>query len=417
MELKRVVVTGMGALTPIGNSVESFWAGLLNGVSGAAAITKFDATKFKTQFACEVKDFDVSQFLDRKEARKLDLFSQYAVASATEAVKDSKLDLSAIDLDRAGVIWGTGIGGFSSFITEVTDFALGDGTPKFNPFFIPKIISDIAAGHLSMLFNFKGPNFATSSACASSANAISDAYHLIRLGKADVFITGGSEAGVNTAGIGGFNAMHALSTRNDDPKTASRPFDKDRDGFVVGEGAGAIILEEYEHAKARGANIYAELVGAGLTADAHHLTSPHPEGDGAYRSMKLAVEEGGISLNQIDHINTHGTSTPAGDIVEPKAICRLFGEHAYAININSTKSMTGHLLGAAATIEAIATILTIKNDIVPPTINHFSVDEEIDQRLNFTFDKPQKRVVNYALSNSFGFGGHNATLLFKKYVE
>lgn len=416
MELKRVVVTGMGALTPIGNSVESFWAGLLNGVSGATAITKFDATKFKTQFACEIKDFDVSQYLDRKEARKLDLFSQYAVASATEAVKDSKLDLSAIDLDRAGVIWGTGIGGFSSFITEVTDFALGDGTPKFNPFFIPKIISDIAAGHLSMLFNFKGPNYATSSACASSANAISDAYHLIRLGKADIFITGGSEAGVNTAGIGGFNAMHALSTRNDDPKTASRPFDKDRDGFVVGEGAGALILEEYEHAKARGANIYAELVGAGLTADAHHLTSPHPEGDGAYRSMKLAVEEGGISLNQIDHINTHGTSTPAGDIVEPKAICRLFGEHAYAININSTKSMTGHLLGAAATIEAIATILAIKNDIVPPTINHFSTDEAIDPRLNFTFDKPQKRVVNYALSNSFGFGGHNATLLFKKYV-
>jgi len=417
MELKRVVVTGMGALTPIGNTVESYWAGLLNGVSGSATITKFDAAKFKTQFACEIKDFDVSQFLDRKEARKLDLFSQYAVASATEAIKDSKLDLSAIDLDRAGVIWGTGIGGFSSFITEVTDFALGDGTPKFNPFFIPKIISDIAAGHLSMLFNFKGPNYATSSACASSANAISDAFNLIRLGKADIFITGGSEAGVNTAGIGGFNAMHALSTRNDDPKTASRPFDKDRDGFVVGEGAGALILEEYEHAKARGANIYAELIGTGLTADAHHLTAPHPEGDGAYRSMKLAVEEGGILLNQIDHINTHGTSTPAGDIVEPKAICRLFGEHAYAININSTKSMTGHLLGAAATVEAIATILAIKNDIVPPTINHFSIDEEIDARLNFTFDKPQKRVVNYALSNSFGFGGHNATLLFKKYVE
>jgi 3-oxoacyl-[acyl-carrier-protein] synthase II len=417
MELQRVVVTGMGALTPIGNTVEEYWAALLNGVSGAATITKFDPAKFKTQFACEVKNFDVSVYLDRKEARKLDLFSQYAVATATEAIQDSQIDLTTLDLDRAGVIWGTGIGGFSSFITEVTDFALGDGTPKFSPFFIPKIISDIAAGHLSMIFGFRGPNYATSSACASSANAISDAFNMIRLGKADLFITGGSEAGVNTAGVGGFNALHALSTRNDDPATASRPFDKDRDGFVVGEGAGALILEEYEHAKARGAKIYAELVGTGLTADAHHLTAPHPEGYGAKMAMKNAIDEAGIRLDQIDHINTHGTSTPVGDIAEPKAIVSLFGEHAYTININSTKSMTGHLLGAAATIEAIAAILAIKNDIVPPTINHFTDDPEIDSRLNFTFNKPQKRVINYAISNAFGFGGHNTSLLFKKFVD
>lgn len=417
MELKRVVVTGMGALTPIGNSVPEYWAGLLNGVSGAATITKFDAEKFKTQFACEVKNFDVSQYLDRKEARKLDLFSQYAVAAADEAIKNSGLDLTAINLDRAGVIWGTGIGGFSSFITEVTDFAKGDGTPKFSPFFIPKIISDIAAGHLSMIYGFRGPNYCTSSACASSANAIADAFNMLRLGKADIFISGGSEAGVNTAGIGGFNALHALSTRNDDPTTASRPFDKDRDGFVVGEGAGALILEEYEHAKARGAKIYAELVGIGLTADAHHLTSPHPEGYGAMMAMKIAVEEAGIELTQIDHINTHGTSTPAGDIVEPIAIQRLFGEHAYNININSTKSMTGHLLGAAAAIEAIASILATVNNIVPPTINHFEIDPALDSKLNFTFNKAQKRVVNYALSNSFGFGGHNTSILFKKYEE
>ncbi len=417
MELKRVVVTGMGALTPIGNSVEEYWTALINGVSGAATITKFDAEKFKTQFACEVKNFDVSQYLDRKEARKLDLFSQYAVATAAEAIKDSGLDLTAINLDRAGVIWGTGIGGFSSFITEVTDFAKGDGTPKFSPFFIPKIISDIAAGHLSMIYGFRGPNYSTSSACASSANAIADAFNMIRLGKADVFISGGSEAGVNTAGIGGFNALHALSTRNDDPATASRPFDKDRDGFVVGEGAGALILEEYEHAKARGANIYAEMVGTGLTADAHHLTAPHPEGYGAMMAMKIAVEEAGIALNQVDHINTHGTSTPAGDIVEPIAIQRLFGDHAYSININSTKSMTGHLLGAAAAIEAIAAIMATKNDLIPPTINHFEIDPAIDDKLNFTFNKAQNRVVNYALSNSFGFGGHNTSILFKKYVE
>lgn len=417
MELKRVVVTGMGALTPIGNSVEEYWTALINGVSGAATITKFDAEKFKTQFACEVKNFDVSQYLDRKEARKLDLFSQYAVATAAEAIKDSGLDLTAINLDRAGVIWGTGIGGFSSFITEVTDFAKGDGTPKFSPFFIPKIISDIAAGHLSMIYGFRGPNYCTSSACASSANAIADAFNMIRLGKADVFISGGSEAGVNTAGVGGFNALHALSTRNDDPATASRPFDKDRDGFVVGEGAGALILEEYEHAKARGANIYAEMVGTGLTADAHHLTAPHPEGYGAMMAMKIAVEEAGIALNQVDHINTHGTSTPVGDIAEPKAIIGLFGEHAYSININSTKSMTGHLLGAAAAIEAIAAIMATKNDLIPPTINHFTDDPELDSRLNFTFNKAQNRVVNYALSNSFGFGGHNTSILFKKYVE
>ncbi len=414
MELKRVVVTGMGALTPIGNSVQDYWNGLINGVSGAATITKFDAEKFKTQFACEVKNFDISQYLDRKEARKLDLFSQYAVATADEAIKDAQIDLSAINLDRAGVIWGTGIGGFTSFIAEVTDFAKGDGTPKFNPFFIPKIISDIAAGHLSMIYGFRGPNYCTSSACASSANAIADAYNLIRLGKGDIFITGGSEAGVNTAGIGGFNALHALSTRNEDPCTASRPFDKDRDGFVIGEGAGALILEEYEHAKARGAKIYAELVGTGLSADAHHLTAPHPEGYGAMMAMKSAIDEAGITLDKIDHINTHGTSTPVGDIAEPKAILQLFGDHAYSININSTKSMTGHLLGAAAVIEAIATILAIKNDLVPPTINHFTDDPEIDNKLNFTFNKAQNRVVTYALSNAFGFGGHNTSLLFKK---
>lgn len=414
MELKRVVVTGMGALTPIGNSVQDYWNGLINGVSGAATITKFDAEKFKTQFACEVKNFDISQYLDRKEARKLDLFSQYAVATADEAIKDAQIDLSAINLDRAGVIWGTGIGGFTSFIAEVTDFAKGDGTPKFNPFFIPKIISDIAAGHLSMIYGFRGPNYCTSSACASSANAIADAYNLIRLGKGDIFITGGSEAGVNTAGVGGFNALHALSTRNEDPCTASRPFDKDRDGFVIGEGAGALILEEYEHAKARGAKIYAELVGTGLTADAHHLTAPHPEGYGAMMAMKSAIDEAGITLDKIDHINTHGTSTPVGDIAEPKAILQLFGDHAYSININSTKSMTGHLLGAAAVIEAIATILAIKNDLVPPTINHFTDDPEIDNKLNFTFNKAQNRVVTYALSNAFGFGGHNTSLLFKK---
>lgn len=415
MELKRVVVTGMGALTPIGNSVEEYWTGLINGVSGAATITKFDPEKFKTQIACEVKNFDISLYLDRKEARKLDLFSQYAVATADEAIKNSKLDLEAINLDRAGIVWGTGIGGFTSFISEVTDFARGDGTPKFNPFFIPKIISDIAAGHLSMRFGFRGPNYCTSSACASSANAIADAFNLIRLGKADIFIAGGSEAGVNTAGVGGFNALHAISTRNDDPSTASRPFDKDRDGFVIGEGAGALILEEYEHAKARGAKIYAELVGTGLTADAHHLTAPHPEGYGAMMAMKVAMDEAGIKPEMIDHINTHGTSTPVGDIAEPKAIVKLFGEHAYSININSTKSMTGHLLGAAAVVEAIAVILAINNDIVPPTINHFTDDPEIDNKLNFTFNKAQKRVVNYALSNAFGFGGHNTSLLFKKH--
>ncbi len=415
MELKRVVVTGMGALTPIGNSVEEYWTGLINGVSGAATITKFDPEKFKTQFACEIKNFDISLYLDRKEARKLDLFSQYAVATADEAIKNSKLDLEAINLDRAGIVWGTGIGGFTSFIGEVTDFARGDGTPKFNPFFIPKIISDIAAGHLSMRFGFRGPNYCTSSACASSANAIADAFNLIRLGKADIFIAGGSEAGVNTAGVGGFNALHAISTRNDDPQTASRPFDKDRDGFVIGEGAGALILEEYEHAKARGAKIYAELVGTGLTADAHHLTAPHPEGYGAMMAMKVAMDEAGIKPEMIDHINTHGTSTPVGDIAEPRAIVKLFGEHAYSININSTKSMTGHLLGAAAVIEAIAAILAINNDIVPPTINHFTDDPEIDNKLNFTFNKAQKRVVNYALSNAFGFGGHNTSLLFKKH--
>jgi len=417
MKLKRVVVTGIGTLTPIGNSLQEYWDNLLKGVSGATCITKFDASKFKTQFACEIKDFDISKYLDRKEARKLDPFAQYAIATATDAIKDSDIDISKINLDRAGVIWGTGIGGFTSFISEVSDYARGDGTPKFNPFFIPKIISDIAPGHISMIFGFRGPNYATSSACASAANAIADAFNMIRLGKADLFISGGSEAGVNDAGVGGFNALHALSTRNDDPTTASRPFDKDRDGFVVGEGAAALILEEYEHAKARGAKIYAEMVGTGLSADAHHITAPHPEGLGAMMAMKNAMDEAEISYDLIDHINTHGTSTPVGDIAEPKAIVALFGEHAYKINLNSTKSMTGHLLGAAAAIEAVAAIMAIKNDIIPPTINHFTDDPEIDNKLNFTFNKPQKRIVNYALSNAFGFGGHNTSLLFKKFLE
>ncbi len=417
MELKRVVVTGLGALTPIGNTLNEYWDNLLKGVSGAACITKFDSSKFKTQFACELKNFDISKHLDRKEIRKIDPFTQYAIVASKEAIEHSNLDLTKINLDRAGVIWGTGIGGFTSFISEIADYAKGDGTPRFSPFFIPKIISDIAAGHISIMFGFRGPNYSTSSACASSANAIADAFNIIKLGKADIFITGGSEAGVNDAGVGGFNALTAISTRNDSPETASRPFDKDRDGFVIGEGAGALILEEYEHAKARGAKIYAEIIGVGLSADAYHITAPHPEGIGAKLAMKLAMEEAEIDFNLIDHINTHGTSTPIGDIAEPKAILALFGEHAYKININSTKSMTGHLLGAAAAIEAIATIMAIQNDIVPPTINHFTDDPEIDNKLNFTFNKPQKRVINYALSNSFGFGGHNTSMLFKKFTE
>ncbi len=417
MNLKRVVVTGMGALTPLGNTVDEFWNSLLNGVSGAAEITRFDASKHKTQFACEVKQYDPGDYFDRKEARKLDPYAQYALVASDQAIKDSGIDLEKIDLDRAGVIFATGIGGFTSFLHEAMQFGKGDGTPRFNPFFIPKIIGDIAAGHISIKYGFRGPNYATTSACASAGHALIDAFNYIRLGKSNLIIAGGSEAGINPAGIGGFNAMHAISTRNDDPKTASRPFDKDRDGFVLGEGSGAIILEDYEHAKKRGAKIYAELVGGGSTADAHHITAPHPDGLGARLAMKFALEEAGLGLEEVDHINTHGTSTPVGDIAEPKAILSLFGEQAYKINLNSTKSMHGHLLGAAAAIEFIATVLSIQNDIVPPTINHFTDDPDIDNKLNFTFHKPQERKVNVALSNAFGFGGHNTCLAVKKFTE
>lgn len=414
MEIKRVVVTGLGALTPIGNNIEEFWNGLANGVSGAAPITHFDATKFKTRFACELKNFDITQYFDRKEARKMDRFTQYAMIAADEAVVDSKLDLEKVDKDRVGVIWGAGIGGLETFQNEVLTFAEGDGTPRFNPFFIPKMIADIAPGQISIRYGFRGPNFATVSACASSSNAIIDALNYIRLGHADVMVSGGSEATITIAGIGGFNALQALSTRNDDPSTASRPFDKDRDGFVSGEGAGALILEEYEHAIARGAKIYAELVGGGLSADAYHITAPHPEGLGAINVMRNCLRDAGIKPEDVDAINMHGTSTPLGDIAETKAILEVFGEHAYNININSTKSMTGHLLGAAGAVEAIASILAIKHGIVPPTINHFTDDDQIDSKLNFTFNKAQKRDVKVAMSNTFGFGGHNACVLFKK---
>ncbi|MBI9036318.1 MAG: beta-ketoacyl-ACP synthase II [Bacteroidales bacterium] len=416
MNLKRVVVTGLGSLTPIGNNTQEYWDALLNGVSGADAITRFDASKFKTQFACEVKGYDAKNYFDRKEARKLDPCTQYGLITADEAVKDSGLDLEKIDLDRAGVIWASGIGGLQTFQDEMIAFGRGDGTPRFSPFFIPKMIADITSGHISIKYGFRGPNFATVSACASAANALADAYNYIRLGKADIFITGGSEAAVNEAGIGGFNALHALSTRNDDPKTASRPFDLGRDGFVLGEGSGALIFEEYEHAIARGAKIYCEVAGSGLSADAYHITAPHPEGYGAMKCMQYAIEDAEMTLEDIDHINTHGTSTPLGDKGEPMAIARLFGEHAKNININSTKSMTGHLLGAAGAVEAIATILAMKNEIVPPTINHSTVDPEIPD-LNYTFNKPQSRKIRAALSNTFGFGGHNASLLFKKYEE
>ncbi len=417
MELKRVVVTGLGALTPIGNTVDEYWKALLNGVSGAAPITHFDATLFKTRFACEVKNFEPTDFLSRKDARKMDKFTQYAMVASQEAIDDSGLDFEKEDRDRIGVIWGAGIGGLETFQNEVLEFSKGDGTPRFNPFFIPKMIADIAPGQISIKHGLRGPNFATVSACASAANALIDAFNYIRLGQADIFVSGGSEAAVTLAGMGGFNSMHALSTRNDDPKTASRPFDKDRDGFVLGEGAGALILEEYEHAKARGANIYAELIGGGLSADAHHVTAPHPEGLGAIIVMKNCLRDAGIAPEDIDAINMHGTSTPLGDFAESKAIIEVFGEHAYNININSTKSMTGHLLGAAGAIEAIASILAIKNSIIPPTINHFTDDEGIDPKLNFTFNKPQKRDVNVAMSNTFGFGGHNACVLFKKMDE
>ena len=417
MKSRRVVVTGIGALTPIGNNLQDYWKALQDGVSGAAPITHFNAENFKTKFACEVKGFEVTDFIHRKEARKMDLFCQYAMVVSDEAIIDSSLNLNEINLDRAGVIWGSGIGGMNSFQQEASDFAKGNGIPRYSPFFIPKLISDIPAGHISIKHGFRGPNFTTVSACASSTNSLIDAFNYIKWNKADIFIAGGSEACVFETGIGGFNAMMALSTRNDDPKTASRPFDKDRDGFVMGEGGGAIVVEEYEHAIKRGAKIYAEIVGGGLTADAHHITAPHPEGLGARNVMRLAIEEAEIPVTDVDYINVHGTSTPLGDIAETKAIKALFGKHAYSLNISSTKSMTGHLLGAAGVIESIACIMAAKDNVVPPTINHFTDDPDIDNKLNLTFNKAQKRTVNYALTNTFGFGGHNASVLFKKYTS
>ncbi|MFA7272418.1 MAG: beta-ketoacyl-ACP synthase II [Crocinitomicaceae bacterium] len=416
MELKRVVVTGLGALTPIGNTLPEFWEGLINGKSGCAPIQQFDASLFKTQFACEVKNFNVEDFIDRKEARKMDQFSQYAMVSASEAMADSGLMESDPDLDYIGVIWGSGIGGLKTFQDEAQNFFEGDGTPRFNPFFIPKMISDIAAGHISIKYGLRGPNYVTVSACASATNAIIDSFNLIRLGKAHAIVTGGSEAAVNVMGMGGFNALKALSTRNDSPTTASRPFDLDRDGFVLGEGAGALILEEYEHAVKRGAKIYAEVIGGGMSGDAYHMTAPHPEGIGARNVMLRALEDAEIDATAIDYVNVHGTSTPLGDVAEVKAIQQVFGEHAYNLNISSTKSMTGHLLGAAGAIEAIACIMAVKNDLVPPTINHFTDDPALDNKLNFTFHKAQKRVVNVAISNTFGFGGHNTSVIVKKFV-
>ncbi|WP_281336933.1 beta-ketoacyl-ACP synthase II [Flavobacterium eburneipallidum] len=414
MELRRVVVTGLGALTPIGNNIQEYWNSLINGVSGAAPITYFDASKFKTQFACELKNFNIEDFVERKEARKMDRYAQYAMVSSEEAMKDANFDLDTIDKDRAGVIWGSGIGGLETFQIEVLNFAAGDGTPKFNPFFIPKMIGDIACGHISIKYGFRGPNFGTVSACASSTNAIIDAFNYIRLGHADIMVTGGSEAAVTIAGMGGFNAMHALSTRNDDPKTASRPMDKERDGFVLGEGAGALILEEYEHAVARGAKIYCEIGGGGMSADAHHITAPHPEGLGAKNVMLNCLRDAGLKPTDVDGVNMHGTSTPLGDLAESKAIEHVFGEHAYTMNLNSTKSMTGHLLGAAGAVETISAILSIQHGIIPPTINHFTDDESINPKLNFTFNVAQKREVNVLMSNTFGFGGHNACVLVKK---
>ncbi len=413
MEKRRVVVTGLGALTPLGNTVSEYWDSLVNGVSGAAPITLFDASNFKTQFACEVKNFNPKDYMHPKDARKMDRFTQFAMVVADEAIVDSQLDLDVEDLNKIGVIWGAGIGGLKTFQDEVTGFNQGNGVPRFNPFFIPKMIADIAPGQISIKYGFRGPNFATVSACASSSNAIIDAMNYIRMGYADVMLTGGSEATIAEAGVGGFNSLQALSTRNDDPKTASRPFDKDRDGFVPGEGAGALVLEDYDHAVARGAKIYAEIVGGGLSADAHHITAPHPEGLGAKLVMENCLKDAGLNLEDVDVINVHGTSTPLGDIAEVKAIVDLFGEHAYNININSTKSMTGHLLGAAGAIEAIASILTLKHGVVPPTINHFTDDEQIDNRLNFTFNKAQQRKAHVAMSNTFGFGGHNACIAFK----
>ena len=415
MELKRVVVTGLGAITPLGKSLAEYWQGLSDGVNGCDFIKQFDAAKFKTRFACEIKDFDATNYLDRKEARKIDRFTQLALIASDEAVKDAGINRDNIDVDRVGVIFASGIGGLITFQEEVINFSSGDGTPRFNPFFIPKMILDIAAGQISMRHGFRGPNYAVVSACASSTNAIIDAFDTIRLGKADIIVTGGSEAVVSAAGLGGFNAMKALSERNDDPKSASRPFDKDRDGFVMGEGAGAIIVESLEHALARGAKIYCEIAGGGATADAHHITAPHPEGLGAQNVMKVALKDSGLKPEDIDYINVHGTSTPLGDIAETKAILNVFGDHAYNLNISSTKSMTGHCLGAAGALEALACILAVTKDIIPPTINHFTDDPELDPKLNFTFNKAQHRTVNAALSNTFGFGGHNASVIVKKY--
>jgi 3-oxoacyl-[acyl-carrier-protein] synthase II len=414
MELKRVVVTGLGALTPIGNTKDAYWEGLISGQSGAAPITYFDTEKFKTKFACELKNFNATDFIDRKLASRMDKFTQYAMVAADEAIADAKLDLDAVNKLRVGVIWGAGIGGLETFQEEVLNFAKGDGTPRFNPFFIPKMIADIAPGNISIKYGFMGPNYTTVSACASSANAMFDALNSIRLGHCDIVVTGGSEAAVTIAGMGGFNAMHALSTRNESPETASRPFDATRDGFVLGEGAGALILEEYEHAKARGAKIYAEFVGGGLSSDAYHMTAPHPEGRGVVAVMKNCLENAGLKPEDVDHINTHGTSTPLGDVAELKAISEIFGNHAKHININSTKSMTGHLLGAAGAIEAISAILAMEHGIIPPTINHTTVDENIDPELNLTLNKAQKRNIKVVMSNTFGFGGHNACVLFKK---
>ncbi|HEX6427191.1 MAG TPA: beta-ketoacyl-ACP synthase II [Niastella sp.] len=415
MQLKRVVVTGIGALTPIGNNLQEYWNGLINGVSGADFITQFDASKFKTRFACELKNFDPLNFLDRKEARKIDRFTQTALISSDQAVLDAGINRDNVNVDRVGVVFASGIGGLITFQEEVVNFAKGDGTPRFNPFFIPKMILDIAAGQISMRHGFRGPNFAVVSACASSTNAIMDAFNLIRLGKADIIITGGAESVISEAGVGGFNAMKALSERNDDPKTASRPYDKERDGFVMGEGSGTLVVEELEHALKRGAKIYCEIAGCGATADAHHITAPHPEGLGAKNVMNVALQDAEMKPEDIDYINTHGTSTPLGDIAEVKAITAIFGEQAYKLNISSTKSMTGHCLGAAGVVEAIACIMSVVHDIVPPTINHFTDDPELDSRLNFTFEKAQQRTVRAALSNTFGFGGHNACVIVKKY--
>ncbi len=417
MELKRAVITGLGALTPIGNNIEEYWTGLVEGKSGGAPITYFDVEKFKTKFACEIKGFDFKGYFDRKEIRRLDRFSQYAIVASDEAIADSKLNLDKLDKYRVGVIWGAGIGGLETFQNEVTNFVKGDGTPRFNPFFIPKMIADIAPGHISIKYGFMGPNYTTVSACASSANAIIDAFNSIRMGYTDVVVTGGSEAAVTIAGMGGFNAMHALSTRNDSPKTASRPFDATRDGFVLGEGSGAMVIEEYEHAKARGAKIYAEIVGGGLSSDAHHMTAPHPEGKGVVAVMQNCLKDAGLKPEDVDTINTHGTSTPLGDVAEIKAIKKVFGTHSKNLNINSTKSMTGHLLGAAGAVEGIASVLAMEHGIVPPTINFEVPDENIDQELNLTLNKAQKRKVKIAMSNTFGFGGHNACLLFKKMDE